>query len=133
MMTLEQVVAAEAAIGRLVAVPLRADAAVRVAGIARQVAEAGRRAHDGRDALVDRYAQRDAEGALVAAEKAPGMIRIDPAHRSEFERELRSLLDEEVEIRGGPLTVADLRRENGELAGIPPAVLLALGPLFSDG
>lgn len=135
-LTGEEVLAAEGALAQLASVTLRADAAAHVARLARTITGAATDIRGRRDELVDRYAQRDAEGDLVPAEdpelRARGMVRIRPDRRTEFERELREMLSESVEVAARPIGIEDLRRHDGSSAELPASVLLSLGPLFRD-
>jgi hypothetical protein len=128
---------AENALARLAIISLRAPTAVRIARLARAVAEAAADVRAERDRLVDAHAARDADGQLVPAAdpamRERGMIRIDPDQADALETALATLLEETVEIEQPPLDADDLRREDGTPVDIPAAVLLDLGTLFGDG
>ena len=130
----ESLLEARAALAQLTRVPVRSVTAARIAAIARQVDAVAATVVRRRDEIVDRYADRDADGNPVPASdetmRARGMIRIDPERRDAFETEITALLTETVEIAGRPLTLADLTRSGGEPVDLTASLLLSLGPLF---
>jgi hypothetical protein len=131
-----QVPQAERALARRVTVSVRAPTAVRIARLARCVAEVAAAVQAERDHLVEAHAARDADGAFVPATdpamRERGMIRIDPEQAAALETALEELLDQTVQIPHAPLTAAELCREDGGSVDLPAALLLDLGPLFDD-
>lgn len=131
----ESLLEAREGLAQLTRVPVRSRTAARIAGMARQVEAAAAAVVRRRDEIVERYADRDADGETVPASdetmRARGMVRIDPERRDAFEAEITALLTETVEITGPPLTLADLTRSGGEPVDLTASLLLSLGPLFA--
>jgi hypothetical protein len=123
--------AAIPALKELVELPLPVRASFRVARLVRQVEAATQDVEDARLRLVERFAERDAEGKYIPvfdAEGKPVDGSVNVTDPEGFRREIAELLGMETEIAAEPLSLADL----GVKAEISPAVLLGLGPLLAD-
>ena len=125
-----EILGAVAPLRELIQVPLPVRASYRVACLARAVDGAAQDIEATRTRLVERFAERDAEGGfapvVVDGEAQPGQVRI--ANPAAFQSELRELLGMTTELDVAPLRLSEL----GTACELAPATLLALGPLLAD-
>jgi hypothetical protein len=119
------------ALKEIVKVPLPVRASFRVARLIRQVEAAVQDVEAARLRLVERFAERDAEGKYTPARDAEGKPvegSVNVTDPEGFRLEFAELLGMETGIAADPLSLADL----GEKIDLSPAVLLGLGPLLVD-
>jgi len=122
--TIRELYEANDALQSLAAKSLPIPGALRVRRLMRAVREHVTDADAERNKLIEKYAQRDADGQIVRGE---GTIQL--AEPAAFQSAWGELLAENVEIEDKlVLTVNDL----GDSIQIEPGVLLGLGDLLED-
>lgn len=122
--TIGELYEANDALQSLAAKSLPIPGALRVRRLMRAVREHVTDANAERNKLIEKYAQRDADGQIVRGE---GTIQL--AEPAAFQAAWSELLAENVEIEDKlVLTVNDL----GDSIQIEPGVLLGLGDLLED-
>ena len=122
--TIGELYEANDALQSLAAKSLPIPGALRVRRLMRAVREHVTDANAERNKLIEKYAQRDADGQIVRGE---GTIQL--AEPAAFQAAWSELLAENVEIEDKlVLTVNDL----GDSIQIEPDVLLGLGDLLED-
>lgn len=113
---LNDVLNSEETLKKLMDVPMKGKVAYKIARIAREVDKESQLFNDGRNKLIEKYAERDEENNFILNNDGQAYIDIENSEKVEqFSNELKELLETEIEVNAEKLTLDDL-----DEAGLTP-------------